>query len=76
MQLFKALEDRLLGFVLFIMFSPVMLAVAIAIRCTMGGPILFKQERHGLDGKRFRIYKFRTMHLHENSVTIAGFTLR
>ncbi|MGO3700555.1 MULTISPECIES: undecaprenyl-phosphate glucose phosphotransferase [Halomonas] len=69
MRLFKALEDRLLGFVLFIMFSPVMLAVAIAIRCTMGGPILFKQERHGLDGKRFRIYKFRTMHLHESSVT-------
>ncbi|MGP9634194.1 undecaprenyl-phosphate glucose phosphotransferase [Halomonas sp. AOP43-A1-21] len=69
MRLIKALEDRVLGLALFIMFSPVMLAVAIAIRWSMGGPILFKQERHGLDGKRFRIYKFRTMHLHESSVT-------
>lgn len=63
MRLIKALEDRALGLVLFVIFSPVMLCVAIAIRWNMGGPVLFKQERHGLDGKRFRIYKFRTMHL-------------
>ncbi|WP_026285531.1 undecaprenyl-phosphate glucose phosphotransferase [Vreelandella zhanjiangensis] len=69
MRFIKALEDRMLGLVLFILFSPVMLGVAIAIRWKMGGPVLFKQERHGLDGKRFKIYKFRTMHLHESSVT-------
>ncbi|MDQ7733677.1 undecaprenyl-phosphate glucose phosphotransferase [Halomonas sp. SpR1] len=69
MRLIKALEDRVLGLVLFIIFLPVMLVVAIAIKWSMGSPVLFKQERHGLDGKRFRIYKFRTMLLHDGSQT-------
>ncbi len=69
MKVIKALEDRVLGLALFILFSPVMMAVAIAIQWSMGGPVLFKQERHGLDGKRFKIYKFRTMYLHESSQT-------
>lgn len=69
MRFIKALEDRLLGLILFVVFSPVMIIIAIAIRWKMGGPVLFKQERHGLDGKRFRIYKFRTMHLHISEKT-------
>ncbi|UTD55620.1 undecaprenyl-phosphate glucose phosphotransferase [Halomonas sp. MS1] len=69
MRFVKALEDRVLGLVLFLVFSPVMLAIALAIRWKMGGPVLFKQERHGLDGKRFKIYKFRTMRLHEDNKT-------
>lgn len=69
MRLIKALEDRILGLVLFLLFAPVMLGVAIAIWWYMGGPVLFKQERHGLDGKRFKIYKFRTMHLHNSKNT-------
>nr|WP_298057944.1 undecaprenyl-phosphate glucose phosphotransferase [uncultured Halomonas sp.] len=69
MRFLKALEDRILGLVLFVLFSPVMLCIAIAVKWSMGGPVLFKQERHGLDGKRFRIYKFRTMHLHDGTHT-------
>ncbi|KUJ89213.1 MAG: carbamoyl phosphate synthase large subunit [Halomonas sp. 54_146] len=69
MRFLKALEDRILGLVLFALFSPVMLCIAIAVKWSMGGPVLFKQERHGLDGKRFRIYKFRTMHLHDGTHT-------
>ncbi|WP_240464722.1 undecaprenyl-phosphate glucose phosphotransferase [Modicisalibacter sp. 'Wilcox'] len=61
----KAVEDRLLGTLLFIGFLPVMVMIAIAVRATMGGPVLFKQYRHGLDGKRFKIYKFRTMRPHD-----------
>ena len=64
-RIVKALEDRLLGAVLFVLFLPVMLGIALLIRWKMGGPVLFKQYRHGIDGKRFRIYKFRTMHLHD-----------
>ncbi len=67
MKVIKALEDRVLGLALFVLFSPLMIAIAVAIRWSMGGPVLFKQERHGLDGKRFKIYKFRTMHLHEST---------
>ncbi|CAM3442473.1 undecaprenyl-phosphate glucose phosphotransferase [Halomonas lysinitropha] len=69
MRLFKALEDRLLGLALFVVFLPLMLGIATALRWQMGRPVLFKQYRHGLDGKRFRIYKFRTMTLHHASGT-------
>ena len=69
MRLVKALEDRLLGLVLFIIFLPVMLVIAAIIKWKMGGPVLFKQERHGLDGKCFKIYKFRTMKPHDSGGT-------
>jgi lipopolysaccharide/colanic/teichoic acid biosynthesis glycosyltransferase len=41
--------------------SPVFLLIALAIRLTSRGPVLFRQERVGRDGRRFRILKFRTM---------------
>lgn len=70
MRLIKALEDRVLGLLLFVLFLPLMLVVAALVRWRMGSPLLFKQYRHGLDGKRFRIYKFRTMRPHaEKGVT-------
>ncbi|MGM0534471.1 MAG: undecaprenyl-phosphate glucose phosphotransferase [Pseudomonadota bacterium] len=68
-RLLKALEDRLLGLALFVVFLPLMLLVALLVRWQMGRPVLFKQYRHGLDGKRFRIYKFRTMAPHRDTGT-------
>jgi exopolysaccharide biosynthesis polyprenyl glycosylphosphotransferase len=41
--------------------SPLLLAIAAAIRLTSSGPALFRQERCGLNGRRFTLYKFRTM---------------
>lgn len=41
--------------------APAMMAAAAAIRASMGGPVLFKQQRPGLGGKPFYVYKFRTM---------------
>lgn len=69
MRIVKAMEDRILGLALFIFFLPVMLVVSVVIYCQMGRPILFKQERHGLDGKSFKIYKFRTMKPHASVST-------
>lgn len=46
---------------LLILFSPIMLAVAIAIKLSMGGKVLYSQTRVGKDGEKFSIYKFRTM---------------
>jgi len=42
--------------------SPVILAVAVAVRLRMGSPVLFHQRRLGLHGRTFELYKFRTMH--------------
>ena len=44
-----------------VLLSPVLAAVAVAVRLTMGSPVLFRQERPGLGGKPFTMYKFRTM---------------
>jgi lipopolysaccharide/colanic/teichoic acid biosynthesis glycosyltransferase len=53
--------DRVGGAVLLLGLSPLLAAVALAIRLEDGGPSLFLQERVGLGGRRFRIWKFRTM---------------
>jgi lipopolysaccharide/colanic/teichoic acid biosynthesis glycosyltransferase len=44
-----------------ILFAPVMAIIALAIRLTSPGPVMFKQKRAGLGGKTFEIYKFRSM---------------
>ena len=40
---------------------PVLLVIAVAIRLTMGSPVLFRQQRAGRDGRTFEVVKFRTM---------------
>ena len=57
----KALVDRVLAAVLIILFSPIMLLVAIAVRIGVGSPVLFVQRRGGLYGHPFPMLKFRTM---------------
>ena len=44
-----------------ILLSPVMLVVAILVHIKLGAPVIFSQERPGLNGKVFKLYKFRTM---------------
>jgi Undecaprenyl-phosphate glucose phosphotransferase len=44
-----------------LLFSPIMILTSIIVRTTSRGPILYAQDRMGLDGKTFRIYKFRSM---------------
>ncbi len=57
----KQLLDFLGAFVLLLLLSPLFLAVAIAIKLTTPGPVLFRQQRSGLSGAAFTLYKFRTM---------------
>lgn len=59
--LLKAVFDYLAAITLLLAFSPLLLAVAIGIKLTSPGPILFLQIRSGLNGRRFTVYKFRTM---------------
>lgn len=63
-QIIKAIEDRVLGLLIFILISPLLLLIFIAIKVTSPGPALFKQKRHGWDGRIINVYKFRTMKVH------------
>lgn len=57
----KRIFDLIFSSVAFIALLPVLLVVYIAIRISMGGDVIFSQARPGLDGKIFKMYKFRTM---------------
>ena len=60
-RLIKAFEDRFLAFLILLLVFPLMLIIAIGIKLTSRGPVLFKQMRHGWDGRPIKVYKFRTM---------------
>lgn len=57
----KPVVDRVVAVLLLVLLSPVLAIVAAAVRITLGSPILYRQERVGLGGRRFEVVKFRTM---------------
>jgi len=57
----KRFIDILLSFFALVMLSPVLIIVAIMIRSKLGSPVIFRQERPGLNEKIFCLYKFRSM---------------
>ena len=57
----KRAADFCVALMMLIILSPVMLIAAILIKSNNDGPVFFKQERPGLNGKIFTVYKFRTM---------------
>ena len=57
----KWIEDRVLGALIAVFAFPLMAVIAVIIRLTSPGPVLFIQDRHGLYGKQIRVLKFRTM---------------
>ena len=59
----KRIFDFLMSLIAIIILSPVILIVALAVKFTSPGPILFKQRRIGKDNVEFEIYKFRTMRI-------------
>lgn len=59
----KRAVDLILGVVLLVLFFPIMLVIGLLVKLTSKGPLWYSQERVGLDGKTFKIYKFRTMHV-------------
>ncbi len=59
--LLKDITDRLFTLVGIILILPLMLSLALLIKLTSKGPVFFKQERCGLNGRKFTMFKFRTM---------------
>ncbi|OUY06682.1 undecaprenyl-phosphate glucose phosphotransferase [Acinetobacter populi] len=62
----KRAEDIILSIIILILISPILLTVALAIKLTSSGPVLFKQTRNGLNGKPITVFKFRSMKVMEN----------
>ena len=58
----KTAIDLVFGAAMLVVSAPLMLAVAILIKLTSRGPVIFKQQRAGLNAKPFTMYKFRTMY--------------
>ena len=58
---FKRAFDVVLSFAALVILSPLLLAIAAMIKITSPGPVLFRQTRCGLGGRRFTLYKFRSM---------------
>jgi sugar transferase EpsL len=57
----KRLLDVSWSLAALVLLSPVMLIVAIVVRISLGSPVIFRQDRPGLGGRPFKLYKFRTM---------------
>lgn len=57
----KRALDFVCALIACIILSPLILIIAVMVRIKLGNPVLFSQERPGLDGKIFKLYKFRTM---------------
>ena len=68
--LIKRVMDFVLSSVLLLIASPVMLIIAICVKISSPGPVIFTQRRYGLDGQQIRVYKFRTMLVTEDGLDV------
>ena len=64
--LIKRLSDLVLASLILVLISPLLLILAVGVKLSSPGPVLFKQNRTGLDGEIIRVYKFRSMTTMEN----------
>jgi exopolysaccharide biosynthesis polyprenyl glycosylphosphotransferase len=73
-QILKRSFDVVGSLLLLLLFSPVLIGVAIAIKLTSSGPALFRQDRVGINGMRFKMMKFRSMEVdaEERLATLRG----
>ncbi|MCA1416834.1 sugar transferase, partial [Bradyrhizobium sp. NBAIM20] len=65
-QLVKRLSDIVLASLILVLISPILLVLAIGVKLSSPGPIIFKQRRNGLDGEEIIVYKFRSMRTLDN----------
>jgi Undecaprenyl-phosphate glucose phosphotransferase len=63
----KELFDRLCALAALVVLAPLLALIAVAVKLSSRGPVFFTQKRKGADGQVFKIYKFRTMRLHDET---------
>ncbi|WP_017800238.1 undecaprenyl-phosphate glucose phosphotransferase [Winslowiella toletana] len=62
----KRLEDIILSSLILLFIAPVLITIAIAVKVTSPGAVIFRQVRYGMDGKPIKVWKFRSMNVMEN----------
>lgn len=68
--LIKRTEDIFLSSLILLLILPILAIIAIGIKATSKGPVIFKQTRYGHNGKKIEVYKFRTMACQENGAVL------
>lgn len=63
-------SDIVLSLLILILIFPVMVVIALAVKLTSPGPVIFSQRRYGLDGKEIIVYKFRSMSVMEDGTSV------
>ena len=64
--LVKRASDYVLAALILVLISPLLLAIAIGVKLSSPGPVLFRQHRYGVDGRKILVYKFRSMSVAED----------
>jgi putative colanic acid biosysnthesis UDP-glucose lipid carrier transferase len=67
----KRISDLVLASLILLLISPVMIGVALAVKLSSPGPVIFRQRRYGLNGQEIIVYKFRSMTVTEDGPAIA-----
>lgn len=70
----KRIADILFSAAILVAISPVLVAIAIGVKMSSPGPIIFKQRRYGLDGQEILVYKFRSMTVTEDGAQVTQAT--
>ena len=68
--LVKRVSDIVISLIILALISPILLAVAIMVKLSSPGPIIFRQRRYGLDGEEIMVYKFRSMTVCEDGPNV------
>lgn len=66
----KRIADVAFSSLALALLSPLMLAIALIVKLTSRGPVIFKQKRYGLDGREIKVYKFRSMTVCEDGPNV------
>jgi putative colanic acid biosynthesis UDP-glucose lipid carrier transferase len=69
-RLVKRLSDLVLASAVLVLTSPLLLVIAIGVKLSSLGPVIFKQRRNGLDGEEIVIYKFRSMRAQDDGAVV------
>ena len=69
-ELVKRISDVVLASIILVLISPLLLAIAIGVKLSSPGPVIFRQRRNGLDGDEIIVYKFRSMRTQDNGPVV------